>query len=332
MSELKHELEESLKQALVDLKAATDAQAVDEVKIRMLGRKGFLQSAMKRLSSLPKEERPQVGQVANTVKKALNAALSERLEELTADSASADAIDVTLPPRRRYVGKKHLISRVIDECCTIFRRMGFVVVDGPDVEDEYHNFDALNTPDDHPSRDVQDTFYLLNGMLLRTQTSPVQIRVMERQEPPVRIVCPGRCYRKDTPDATHSMNFSQIEGLYIAKKVSMADLKGTLLTFAQEMFGDDVQIRLRPHFFPFTEPSIECDVMFKNFKGQGDKWLEIAGAGMVDPNVLKNVGYDPEVWTGFAFGMGIERIAMLKYDIPDIRFLYENNVRFLHQF
>lgn len=332
MSELTQQLEDALQQALTDLAAAESEKDVEEIKIRMIGRKGFLPGAMKGLGALPPEERPLVGKVANQVKGKFTAAMNDRLKELSTSSKAANAIDVTLPGRRRGIGHKHLITQIIDDCCKIFRRMGFVVVDGPDVEDEYHNFDALNTPDDHPSRDIQDTFYLDAGFLLRTQTSPVQIRVMENQEPPVRIVCPGRCYRKDTPDATHSMNFSQIEGLYIAHDVSMADLKGTLLTFAQEMFGKDVEIRLRPHFFPFTEPSIECDVKFKNFKGGEDKWLEIAGAGMVDPNVLTNVGYDPEEWTGFAFGMGIERIAMLRYDIPDLRYLYENNVKFLHQF
>ncbi|OVE81566.1 phenylalanine--tRNA ligase subunit alpha [bacterium M21] len=332
MSELKLQLESALQEALTDLLKATNEKEVEEIKIRMVGRKGFLPAAMKQLGSLPPEEKPLIGKVANQVKVQLNAALAERLDALSSSAGEADGIDVTLPGRRRRIGKKHPITAVIDDCCKIFRRMGFVVVDGPDIEDEYHNFDALNTPDDHPSRDSQDTFYLPNSLLLRTQTSPVQIRVMEHQDPPIRVVCPGRCYRKDTPDATHSMNFSQIEGLYIAEKVSMADLKGTLLTFAQEMFGKDVEIRLRPHFFPFTEPSIECDVLFKNFKGGADKWLEIAGAGMVDPNVLTNVGYDPEKYTGFAFGMGIERVAMLKYDIPDIRYLYENNVKFLHQF
>ncbi len=332
MSELKAQLESALQEALQDLESASNEREVDEIKIRMIGRKGFIPAAMKQLGSLAPEERPVVGKTANEVKNKLTAAINERIEALSSSDTDVDAIDVTLPGRRRRIGRKHLITKVIDDCCTIFRRMGFLVVDGPDIEDEYHNFDALNTPDDHPSRDIQDTFYLENGLLLRTQTSPVQIRVMEQQDPPVRIVCPGRCYRKDTPDATHSLNFSQIEGLYIDRDVSMADLKGTLLTFAQEMFGKDVEIRLRPHFFPFTEPSIECDVMFRNFKGGADKWLEIAGAGMVDPNVLTNVGYDPEEWTGFAFGMGIERIAMLKYEIPDMRYLYENNVRFLHQF
>ena len=208
----------------------------------------------------------------------------------------------------------------------------------PDIEDEYHNFDALNTPPDHPSRDLQDTFYLSDGKLLRTQTSPVQIRVMENQQPPIRIVAPGRCYRRDTPDATHSVNFHQIEGLYVNENVSLADLKGTLLTFAHEMFGKDVKVRFRPHFFPFTEPSLEYDFSCINCGGKGCRvcknsgWLEISGAGMVDPAVFSKVGYDPEKYTGFAFGMGIERIAMIRYQINDIRILYENDIRFLEQF
>jgi phenylalanyl-tRNA synthetase alpha chain len=226
----------------------------------------------------------------------------------------------------------------MDEAVAVFRRLGFVVADGPDLDTVYHNFDALNTPADHPSRDPQDTFYLADGRLLRTQTSPVQIRVMESQDPPVRIVCPGRCYRRDTPDATHSMNFHQIEGLYIDHNVSMADLKGVLAEFAREMLGPGTDVRFRPHFFPFTEPSIECDFTCVVCKGKGCRvckgsgWIEIAGAGMVDPNVLRTVGYDPEEWSGYAFGMGIERIAMICLAINDIRLIYENDMRFLAQF
>ena len=332
MSDLIDKMEAALSEALADLDAAADEKSIEEIKIRMLGRKGFLPAAMKEIKNVSNEEKPLIGKVANKVKTELNNKISEKLDALEDSGSAVDGIDVTIPGRQRKIGKKHLITRVIDDCVTIFRRMGFVVVDGPELEDEYHNFDALNTPADHPSRDSQDTFYLLDGRLLRTQTSPVQIRTMEKQDPPVRIVCPGRCFRRDTPDATHSMNFSQIEGLHIDTNISMADLKGTLLMFAQEMFGEDVEIRMRPHFFPFTEPSIECDVLFRNFKGGKDSWLEIFGAGMVDPNVLTNVGYDPEKVTGYAFGLGIERIAMLKYDIPDIRYLYENDIRFLEQF
>ena len=226
----------------------------------------------------------------------------------------------------------------MDDTVAIFRRLGFVVADGPDLETEYYNFDALNTPSDHPSRDTQDTFYLPDGRLLRTQTSPVQIRVMESQKPPVRIICPGRCFRRDTPDATHSMNFHQVEGLYVDHKVSLADLKGDLTVFAKELLGQDVNVRFRPHFFPFTEPSIEYDFSCIMCKGKGCRicknsgWLEISGAGMVDPAVFAAVGYDSEEWTGYAFGMGVERIAMIRYALTDIRLLYENDMRFLRQF
>lgn len=317
--------------AMAAVESAEDAEAV---RIRFLGRKGELTAAMKQMGDVAPEDRPQVGKLLNEVKQDLTAAIESKLAELQA-AAEADAIaglDVTLPGRRHRLGRKHPITTVIDEVVECFRRLGFVVADGPDIEDEYHNFDALNTPDDHPSRDIQDTFYLADGRLLRTQTSPVQIRTMEQQEPPVRIIAPGRCFRRDTPDATHGMNFHQIEGLYVDKDVSMADLKGTLLEFAREVFGQDVKIRLRPHFFPFTEPSIECDVSFGTDAEGNTRWLEIAGAGMVDPNVLQAVGYDPEVYSGYAFGMGIERIAMIRHQIDDLRLLYDNDVRFLHQF
>jgi phenylalanyl-tRNA synthetase alpha chain len=254
---------------------------------------------------------------------------------------------VTLPGRRRGKGYQHPVTQVMEESVAIFRRLGFIVADGPDLEDVWHNFDALNAPQDHPSRAVTDTFYFdlehndfldPATMILRTQTSPVQIRAMQSQKPPVRIVCPGRCYRRDTPDATHGMSFHQIEGLYIDKNVSMADLKGTLAYYAREMFGSNVKIRFRPHFFPFTEPSVEWDASCMACGGKGCKickgsgWIEISGAGMVNPEVLKAVGYDPEELTGYAFGMGIERIAMIKYGINDLRLLYENDARFLQQF
>ena len=253
-------------------------------------------------------------------------------------SAGNDALDLTLPGRRSGCGHRHPITQLTDECVEVFGRMGFIAVDGPEIEDIYHNFDALNTPDDHPSRDPKDTFYFPDGRILRSQTSPVQVRVMETHSLPVRIVAPGRVFRRDTPDATHGMNFHQIEGLYIDRNVSMADLKSVLQNFAWEMFGKDVKIRLRPHFFPFTEPSVEYDFSCVVCGGKGcnvckqSGWIEIAGAGMVDPNVLKNVGIDPEIWSGYAFGLGLERLAMLRYRIPDLRFLYDNDVRFLGQF
>ncbi len=334
MSDLEQQLHDLQQQAIAELQALDDAGALEEFRVRLLGRKGSLTAALKQMGGVSAEERPRIGKLANEVKAEITGALEARLDDLRqrAEGAEAAIIDLTLPGRRRRLGHKHPITQVIDDCVECFRRLGFIVVDGPDIEDEYHNFDALNTPNDHPSRDIQDTFYLPDGRLLRTQTSPVQIRVMEQQQPPVRIIAPGRCFRRDTPDATHSMDFHQIEGLYVDKDVSMADLKGILLSFAHEIFGPDVSMRIRPHFFPFTEPSIEFDLSFgKDARGK-ERWLEIAGAGMVDPHVLRNVGYDPEVYTGYAFGMGIERIAMIRYRIEDIRLLYENNVRFLHQF
>jgi phenylalanyl-tRNA synthetase alpha chain len=287
------------------------------------------------------DDRPEVGKAFNRVRQGIQERIDEALARVASSGAAVQQgplIDLTLPGRRPKLGRMHPISRVFEDCVGIFRRMGFIAAEGPEIESVEHNFDALNTPAEHPSRDPQDTFYFGDGRLLRTHTSPVQVRVMRRQSPPVRIVAPGRCFRRDTPDATHSMNFHQIEGLYVDREVSLSDLKSVLLGFAHELFGPDVGIRLRPHFFPFTEPSVEVDFSCILCGGSGCRvckqsgWLEIAGAGMVDPNVLKAVGYDPENCTGFAFGMGIERLAMLRYRIPDIRFFYENDVRFLRQF
>ena len=337
MNELLSKLEFILKQGLIDLGNMSDYKEVEELRGKLLGRKGIITDSMKTLRDIPPKERPEVGKKVNSIKSTLTAAFEKKISELKS-SISSKSIDVTLPGRRQGIGRKHPVTQVIDDAIDIFRQMGFVAAVGPDIEDEYHNFDALNTPADHPSRDIQDTFYLPDGSLLRTQTSPVQIRVMEMQKPPVRIVAPGRCYRRDTPDATHSVNFHQVEGLYVDVNVSLADLKATLLKFAHEMFGKDVNVRFRPHFFPFTEPSLEYDFSCMNCKGKGCRvcknsgWLEISGAGMVDPEVFKHVGYDPEKYTGFAFGMGVERLAMIRYNVPDIRLFYENDVRFLQQF
>ena len=333
------DLERTLAEAQAALTAAADVAGVEAVRARLIGRKGVLPELLRGLAGLTPEERPAVGKAANFVKEELQKALDAALTRVQAGGPrDAKELDVTLFGRRRRLGHKHPINRVMDDAVAIFRRMGFVVADGPDMETEWYNFDALNTPSDHPSRDAQDTFYFADGRLLRTQTSPVQIRTMERCQPPVRIICPGRCFRRDTPDATHGMNFHQIEGLYVDRKVSLADLKGTMATFARELLGKDVQIRFRPHFFPFTEPSVECDFSCIMCHGKGCRvckfsgWLEIAGAGMVNPAVFRAVKYDPETWTGFAFGMGLERIAMIRHAINDIRLLYENDVRFLHQF
>ena len=322
------------------LSTVNDNKELEEVRIEFLGRKGLLPALTSEMRTLTPEERPAAGKALNQAKQKINSLFSEAESKLSNsnDGDDSSSIDITLPGRKTNLGSKHPITKIIDECSKVFRRMGFVVADGPEIETVYNNFDALNTPKDHPSRDQLDTFYFDDGRLLRTQTSPVQIRTMENSEPPIRIVAPGRCFRRDTPDATHSMNFHQIEGLYIDKDVSLADLKSVLITFAHELFGPDVNIRLRPHFFPFTEPSVEYDFSCIMCKGKGcnvcknSGWLEIAGAGMVDPEVLQNVGYDPEIWSGFAFGMGIERIAMIKYRINDIRLLYENDIRFLKQF
>jgi phenylalanyl-tRNA synthetase alpha chain len=334
-------LKENVAAGLESARGASSDEAIEAVRITYLGRKGLMPQVMKELKSVAPEERAEVGRLANSFKNELAQLIERRRGELSgADAPSADTprFDFTLPGQGPRRGTRHPISMVIEEAVAIFGRMGFTVAEGPDVETPYHNFDALNTAAHHPSRDRQDTFWLDDGNLLRTQTSPVQIRVMESRTPPVRIVTPGRCYRRDTTDATHSANFHQIEGLYVDHDVSLADLKGALAYFAHEMMGPDVAVRFRPHFFPFTEPSVECDFSCHVCGGtgcrvcKGSGWIEIAGAGMVDPRVFERVGYDPESTTGYAFGMGIERIAMIRYGIPDIRLLYENDMRFLRQF
>jgi phenylalanyl-tRNA synthetase alpha chain len=294
---------------------------------------------MKELKSVAPADRAAFGKLANAFKTELTAALKARQAELAGgDEGDAPGFDVTLPGQCPALGSAHPVTHVIREACAIFRRMGFTVAEGPDIETAYHNFEALNTPDHHPSLDRQDTFWLEDGQVLRTQTSPVQIRVMESRPPPVRVITPGRCYRRDTTDATHSANFHQIEGLYVDENVSLADLKGCLAYFARQMMGPGVGVRFRPHFFPFTEPSVECDFSCHVCGGAGCRvckhsgWIEIAGAGVVDPRVFEKVGYDPERYTGYAFGMGVERIAMVRYGIPDIRLVYENDMRFLKQF
>ena len=325
-------------EAVAKIAAATDSAALEAVRIAYLGRNGLFPELSKKMGSVPPEERRETGSAFNTGRSRIQDALNDALSQRKKSGKNSEALDLTLPGRRSGCGHRHPITQLTDECVEVFGRMGFIAVDGPEIEDIYHNFDALNTPDDHPSRDPKDTFYFPDGRILRSQTSPVQVRVMETHELPVRIVAPGRVFRRDTPDATHGMNFHQIEGLYIDRNVSMADLKSVLQNFAWEMFGRDVKIRLRPHFFPFTEPSVEYDFSCVVCGGKGcnvckqSGWIEIAGAGMVDPNVLKNVGIDPEIWSGYAFGLGLERLAMLRYRIPDLRFLYDNDVRFLGQF
>ena len=335
---------EPLKQAaLTDLKAAPDLAALEQAKGAWLGASGRFTALMKQLGTLSKEEKPAAGKAINAAKIALEAALAERRSELELAAAlPKEPTDFTLPGRRRALGKLHPLTQVTEDIVRAFRKLGFAVADGPEIEDEYHCFDALNTPADHPARDTQDTFYLQTGAdsglktqdsrLLRTHTSSVQIRVMKSQPPPVRIIVPGRVYRRDNTDATHNPTFQQIEGLYVDKNVTVGDLKGTVEFVFKELLGEETKIRFRPHYFSYTEPSFEIDFSNALVKKLGKDWLEIAGCGMVHPQVFENVGYDPEVWTGWAFGFGIERIAMLRYGINDIRLFYENDVRFLKQF
>jgi phenylalanyl-tRNA synthetase alpha chain len=345
---------EPLKQAaLNDLNNAPDLAALEQTKGAWVGPNGKFTALMKQLGTLSKEEKPAAGKLINAAKIELEAALTSRREELELAAAlPKEPTDLTLPGRRRALGKLHPLTQVTDDIVRAFRKIGFAVADGPEIEDEYHCFDALNTPADHPARDSQDTFYLANtapiaspspggegrgeggrsSLLLRTHTSSVQIRVMKSQPPPVRIIVPGRVYRRDNADATHNPTFHQIEGLYVDKNVTVGDLKGTVEFVFRELMGSDVKIRFRPHYFSYTEPSYEIDFTNALVKKMGKDWLEIAGCGMVHPQVFENVGYEPEVWTGWAFGFGIERIAMLRYGINDIRLFYENDVRFLKQF
>ena len=328
---LLNEIEPLKQTALAELKAAPDLAALDHAKGAWIGPHGKFTALMKQLGSLSKEEKPAAGKLINATKVELEAALAERRSELELKAAlPKEPTDFTLPGRRRTLGKLHPLTQVTEDIVRAFRKIGFAVADGPEIEDEYHCFDALNTPADHPARDAQDTFYLNtpDKLLLRTHTSSVQIRLMKSQPPPVRIIVPGRVYRRDNADATHNPTFQQIEGLYVDKGVTVGDLKGTVEFVFKELMGSDVKIRFRPHYFSYTEPSYEIDFTNALVKKMGKDWLEIAGCGMVHPQVFENVGYDPEVWTGWAFGFGIERIAMLRYGINDIRFFYENDVRF----
>lgn len=345
---------EPLKQAaLAELQAAPDAPALEQTKGAWIGPHGKFTALMKQLGTLSKEDKPVAGKLINAAKVELESALGARREALELKAAlPKEPTDFTLPGRRRSLGKLHPLTQVTDDIVRAFRKIGFVVADGPEIEDEFHCFDALNTPADHPARDTQDTFYIGGNdadtaplqkatavvavhdrrLLLRTHTSSVQIRVMQKQPPPVRIIAPGRVYRRDNADATHNPAFQQIEGLYVDKGVTVGDLKGTVEFVFKEVLGDDVKLRFRPHYFSYTEPSLEIDFTNSLVTKLGKDWLEIAGCGMVHPKVFENVGYDPEVWTGWAFGFGIERIAMLRYGINDIRLFYENDVRFLKQF
>jgi phenylalanyl-tRNA synthetase alpha chain len=339
---MKQELEKIRELADRDLREAKDRQSLEDLRVRYLGKKGKLTSILKQMGSLSAEERPKAGRLANEVRSRIENELASRAAEIreaeTAHRLEKEKIDVTLPGKRHQIGHKHPLSRELDEIKEIFVGMGFDIVSGPEVEYDYYNFEALNMPKDHPARDTQDTFYINDKILLRTQTSPVQVRVMEKQKPPIRIISPGRVYRSDAVDATHSPLFHQIEGLVVDKGITFANLKGTLEILIKRMYGEDSVVRFRPHHFPFTEPSAEADVQCFNCHGKGcrlckgEGWIEILGCGMVHPNVLTNCKIDPEVYSGFAFGMGLERLVMRKYGIDDMRLFHENDVRFLSQF
>lgn len=338
---MKQQLEEIKSRAAAALANAKLPQEIDELRVRFLGKKGELTGILKQMGKLSPEERPVIGQLANEVRSWIETDIETRLTEIKASQMAAlesEKLDVTLPGKRPQFGAKHPLSIVLDEIKEIFIGMGFEIADGPEVETDYYNFEALNIPKDHPARDTQDTFYINENILLRTQTSPVQVRVMEQKKPPIRIISPGRVYRSDALDATHSPLFHQIEGLVVDKGITFADLKGTLETFIKRLYGEDSVVRFRPHHFPFTEPSAEVDVQCFNCKGEGcrlckgEGWIEILGCGMVHPKVLSNCGIDPEVYSGFALGMGLERVVMRRYNIDDIRLFYENDVRFLKQF
>ncbi|MGQ0722761.1 MAG: phenylalanine--tRNA ligase subunit alpha [Candidatus Eiseniibacteriota bacterium] len=330
---------ETLERALREIEAAGDPEAVDVLRVRYLGRKGLVTAALRSVAALPETERPAAGQAWNEVRRALDGAVTARREALDSASTPADdGFDPTLPGRRPPLGVPHVLMQTLARMIDIFRSMGFAVADGPEVETPHYNFTALNIPEGHPTREEHDSFFLSDSLLLRTQTSPVQIRVMQGSRPPVRIIAPGRVYRRDHFDASHSPFFFQLEALYVDEDVTLGDLKGTLREFARRFFGAEVNMRFRGGYFPFTEPSLELDISCTVCGGRGcpvckgSGWVEILGCGMVHPNVLRGVGWDPEQVSGFAFGMGPDRMALLRHRIPDIRHLYENDVRFLRQF
>lgn len=339
VSSMKEQIETLRQEAIAGITAASSLQALDEVRVAFLGRKGRVTEILRGLAQAAPEERREIGQKANALKDILTVALETRLAELEdtlkQQKAQEQSVDLSLPGRCVSQGHVHVLNQIMEEIIGIFTQMGFQVAVGPDIETEYYNFDALNTPDDHPARDSHDTFFVKPGVVLRTQTSPVQIRVMEQTPPPVAVIVPGRVYRVDL-DATHSPMFVQMEGLLVDKGITFADLKGTLMHFIHAFFGPDIKVRFRPHFFPFTEPSAEVDILWtardRHTGEVKSKWLEILGCGMVHPQVFKNVSYDYETYSGYAFGLGLDRIAMVKHAISSITHLYENDLRFLEQF
>ena len=335
---MENSIEEIEARATEEIAAATGGNEIQELSVKYLGRKGELTKFLRNISQLPPEERPSAGKNANILKKKLEKAIDAALEKIEAiEAEKTDAIDVSLPGRPAPVGTLHPITRITREICSIFQKLGFDVAEGPEVELDYYNFEALNIPKNHPARDMQDTFYVSDNIVLRTHTSPLQVRIMEKTAPPVRVVAPGKVYRCDS-DLTHTPMFHQVEGLLVDENVSFGDLKGVLTAFVHQMFDESISLRFRPSFFPFTEPSAEVDILCVMCKGKGCRvcsqtgWLEVLGSGMVHPAVFENVGYDTSKYTGFAFGMGVERITMLKYGIDDLRKFFENDRRFLKQF
>ena len=339
---MKNELEKIHSEAMEAADSCDSIKALDELRVKYLGKKGGLTAILKQMGKLSADERPVIGQLANKIRADIEEAVSKKMALLKAKEQeiklAKETIDITLPGKPQSIGKLHPLTIVSNEIKEIFMGMGFDIADGPEVEYDYYNFEALNLPPDHPARDTQDTFYITDNILLRTQTSSVQVHVMENKKPPIRIISPGRVYRSDAVDATHSPLFHQVEGLVVDKGITMADLKGTLEMLMKKLYGDDCKIRLRPHHFPFTEPSAEVDVMCFNCHGEGcrickgEGYIELLGAGMVHPKVLEGCGIDSSVYSGFAFGMGLERIVMRRYNISDMRLLFENDLRFLEQF
>ena len=335
-----HPLEQLRDDALCEIESAPDEQALETARVKYLGKSGSISSWSEQMRTLGKDEKPIVGKLLNEVRNAVTAALESRAANFRSQmqSEALARIDVSLPGTPHEIGALHPLTQMWERSIEIFRRMGFALADGPDIEDEWHCFDALNTPPEHPARNEQDTFYLPDGRLLRTHTSTVQIRTMQAAPPPIRVIAPGAAYRRDELDATHSPQFHQIEGLYVDENVSVADLKGALEFFMRELFGTGTEVQFRPHYFPFTEPSLEIYVKSKALKG-GERWIEVAGSGIVHPAVFEAVNkargddaYDPKKWTGYAFGLGMDRLAMILFDIPDIRLFAQNDLRFLRQF
>ena len=337
---MSHPLEELRDAALREITDTPNEQSLETARVKYLGRSGSISAWGEQMKSLSKEERPIVGKLLNEARTAVTAAIEEAGKKLrgASEMAALANIDITLPGTSTALGSLHPLTQMLDRAIQIFRRMGFALADGPDIDDEWHCFDALNTPPDHPARNEQDTFFLPDGRLLRTHTSTVQIRAMQAAPPPIRVIAPGAAYRRDEVDATHSAQFHQIEGLYVDENVSVADLKGTLEFLMHELFGAETAVRFRPHYFPFTEPSFEIDVKSKALRG-GEQWIEVCGSGMVHPALYEEINrargdnaYDPKKWTGFAFGLGMDRLAMILFGIPDIRLFAQNDLRFLKQF